>query len=406
MGYENGRLGVSAGVDRLSDAACRRAVAPPAGVTKLADGKGLYLAVLPSGVKSWRVKYRQQGKEKTFTIGTYPEIGIAEARAKRDDARRWLRDGKDPTAEKRAQRAPAPTVATFADIAVAYLKSQDFSERHVGALQRIIDRDLLPEFGRLPLAEITTPVVLDALRKIEARGQLETCAKARRLASQIFRYAIATGQGDADPAATLARGVLRPPVVTNRATVPLKEFPALLEALAAVPAEANTRLACYWTLLTACRVGEMRYATWGEIDGANWIIPAARMKMQRDHLVPLSKEARAVLKAAGTLRTSDADDALLFPGFTRHGALSENALLALIARCGFFGRQTAHGFRAAFSTWGHEVAEADPDVIEACLAHARVGVRGVYNRALYLTQRRELLQRWADQLTAWGMRVV
>ena len=122
------------------------------------------------------------------------------------------------------------------------------------------------------------------------------------------------------------------------------------------------------------------------------------MKMRRDHVVPLSTQAKAVLKAAATIRTAPDADALLFPGFTRHGALSENALIALLARCGFYGRQTAHGFRAAFSTWAHEKAEAHPDVIEACLAHVVPGVRGKYNRAMYLRQRHELLQAWADQL--------
>jgi integrase len=147
----------------------------------------------------------------------------------------------------------------------------------------------------------------------------------------------------------------------------------------------------------------MRLATWGEIEDGHWIVPAARMKMRRDHMVPLSTQAKAVLKSAKAIRTSETDDALLFPGFTRHGALSENALIALLARCGFYGRQTAHGFRAAFSTWAHEKAEAHPDVIESCLAHVVPGVRGKYNRSLYLAQRRALLQQWADQLEAWGM---
>jgi integrase len=272
-------------------------------------------------------------------------------------------------------------------------------------LNRILDRDLLPELGDLPVATITTPQVLTALRKIEDRGQLETCSKARRFTSQVFRYAIATGIAATDPAATLARGVLKPPVVVNRVTVPLKEFPALLKALAKVPAELNARLACYWTLLTACRVGEMRLATWGEIDGNEWAISAERMKMRRDHVVPISVQAKELLSAAIPLRTSPDAEALLFPGFTRHGALSENAPIALLARCGFYGRQTAHGFRAAFSTWAHEKAGAHPDVIEACLAHIIPGVRGKYNRAAYLIQRRELLQLWADQLTKWGMRL-
>ena len=183
-------------------------------------------------------------------------------------------------------------------------------------------------------------------------------------------------------------------------------MPALLKTIAAVPAELNTRLAFYWLLLTASRTGEMRFATWDEIeDGKLWRVPAERMKMQRPHVVPLSRQAQAVLKRAQDIRTGPGGEALLFPGFTRHGALSENALLALLARAGYFGRQTGHGFRASFSTWAHEVHEADPDVIEACLAHVKEGVRGIYNRASYLSKRSVLLQAWADQCTAWGMRL-
>jgi integrase len=368
----------------------------------------MYLAVMPTGGKLWRMKYRHDGNEKTYSIGEYPEVKLADARAARDEARAWLRDGLDPTEERRKRRNPSPTphVATFAAIAAEYLKAQSFSAQHLEALNRILNRDLLPDLGGLPIIEdgITTPMALATLRKIEARGQLETCAKARRFASQVCRYAINTGQGTTDPFASLARGVLKPPVIVNRVTVPVKEFPALLKALAKVPAELNTKLALYWVLLTACRVGEMRFATWGEIeDGKQWAIPAARMKMKLDHLVPLSTQAQQVLKEAAEIRTGDDDNALLFPGFTAAGHLSENALIALLARAGFYGRQTAHGFRAAFSTWSHEVAEAHPDIIEACLAHAAQGVRAKYNRSLYLKQRAELLQAWADRLTAWGM---
>jgi Phage integrase family. len=150
----------------------------------------------------------------------------------------------------------------------------------------------------------------------------------------------------------------------------------------------------------------MRFATHGEIEnGKLWRIPPERMKMQQGHVVPLSKQARRVLDLARPLRQSDDASALLYPGFSRHGALSENALLALLARAGYYGRQTGHGFRASFSTWAHEVHEADPDVIEACLAHRSGDVRAIYNRASYLSRRLELLQAWADQCQTWGMRL-
>jgi integrase len=246
--------------------------------------------------------------------------------------------------------------------------------------------------------------VLATLKKTEARGALETASKSRVLASQVFRHAIVTGRLQIDPAAHLSGAMIaRAPV--NRATIPLTEMPALFAALAKVLAEANTRLALYWLVLTATRTSEMRFAAWAEIDAKAklWRIPAARMKMREPHIVPLSKQSLRVLELAAPLRRSDEGDALIFPGFTRHGALSENALLALLARAGFYGRQTSHGFRAAFSTWAHETHEADPDVVEACLAHVKEGVRGIYNRASYLSRRLELLQAWADQCTAWGM---
>ena len=173
-------------------------------------------------------------------------------------------------------------------------------------------------------------------------------AKCRRMASQIFRYAAQTARATSDPAALLV-GAIKAPDTKHRATVPLKEMPALLKTIAAVPAELNTRLAFYWLLLTAARTGEMRFATWGEIeDGKLWRVPAARMKMTPRARGPAIEASAA--RAQARARTSAPDPtipALLFPGFTRHGALSENALLALLARAGYFGRQTAHGFRAA-----------------------------------------------------------
>lgn len=400
-------MGASKGRDRLTNIVCQRIAAGP-NIIKLADGDGLYLAVMPSGAKLWRLKYRFGGAEKTYSIGQYDEVGLAEARQRRDEARRLLRDGKDPVAERRRVRttpAPLPPEATtFRVVAEDYLSRKTYSHHHDRELRRILAEDLAPGIGNLDVSAIDTPALLTALRKIEDRGHLETLAKARRFCSQVFRYAIAIGHAKSDPALPIARDVLKTPDVQHRATIKGSEFPALLKALAEVPCELNTRLAMQWVMLTACRTSEMRFAPWSEIDGDHWIVPAARMKMKRDFMVPLSTQAKAVLQAAQALRASPEPGALIFPGFTRAGHLSENALLALLARCGYYGRQTTHGLRAAFSTWAHEVAEAEVDVIEACLAHVQGGVRGVYNRALYLPQRRELLQRWGDQLADWGMK--
>jgi len=390
----------------LSDATCKAARTGHT-IRKLHDGKGLYLALMPSGAKLWRVKYRHGGKESIYSIGDYKEISLAQARLERDRARDWLREGKDPVAERRRLKAGVGSAQenTFEKVSEEWLAKQKYSERHRVAQRKRLDDDLIPVIGAIPVADVKPADVLEVLMRFEARGTLEMGAKCRRMTSQIFRYAVQTGRATADPAALLV-GAIKTPEVHHRATVPLKEMPALLEAINNVPSELNTKLAFYWLLLTATRTGEMRFATWGEIeDGKLWRIPAARMKMSREHVVPLSNQAQHILQSTAALRPSADDSALLFPGFTRHGALSENALLALLARAGYFGRQTAHGFRASFSTWAHEVHEADPDVIEACLAHGKQGVRGVYNRASYLSKRGELLRAWADQCIAWGMRL-
>lgn len=367
----------------------------------------MYLAVMPTGARLWRVKYRLDGKERTYSIGGYPEISLAEARAERDRAREWLRQGKDPTIERRTVRAlgAVEQAATFRAMAEEWFAkaSPGWAESHQRAQRKRLDDLVLKDLGDLPLKDIKPAKILEMLRSIEATGAHEVTSKCRIMVSQIFRYAVQTSRAESDPAALLAGALVRPPS-EHRATVPLEEMPRLFEAINAVPSEAVTKLAFNWLMLTAARTGEMRFATWGEIEGGKlWRIPAARMKMRQDHVVPLSGQSLQVLERAKKLRTSTDREALIFPGFTRHGALSENALLALLARAGYFGRQTAHGFRASFSTWANEVIEADPDVVEACLAHTRGDVRAIYNRSTYLSRRKELLQRWADQCTAWGM---
>ena len=401
------------GTDRLTDAECRAKSHSKDGKKleapyKLSDGKGLYLLVQPTGSRLWRLKYRHEGAERVYAIGMFPEIGLAAARAERDRAREWIRAGRDPTIERRTAKAlgAAAQASTFAAMAEEWYTKMlpRWSPAHKSAQRGRLDNDLLPFIGDIPLADVEPAQVLKALRRIEARGAHEVASKCRVLVSQVFRYAVVTSRAKSDPAALLSDALTRPPV-EHRATLKATELPTMFKALRTVPSEPVTKLALYWLVLTAARTGEMRFATWGEVEGGKlWRIPPERMKMDREHVVPLSRQAREILDAAKKLRTSKDPGALLFPGFTRHGALSENALLALLARAGYFGRQTAHGFRSSFSTWAHEVAEADPDVIEACLAHVRGDVRAVYNRATYLSRRAELLQRWADQCSAWGMK--
>jgi integrase len=396
------------GKDRLSDAYCR-SLQPRDKAYKASDGLGVYLLVKPNGSKLWQWPYTHAGKGNVYSMGAFPDVSVAAMRADRDRARAWLRQGLDPNIEKKAElaRNAARQQETFKWLAEDWLETQSsgWSKKHSAAQRRLVERDLLPALGAVPLADLTPPLALAALQRIEARGAIPMARKARIVGSLICRYGVVKGHMKDDPFALLV-AALKPLKVKHRATVPLVEMPALLKTVAAVPSELVTKLAFDWVLLTACRTAEMRFATWQEIEhGKQWRIPAERMKMREGHLVPLSKQARRILELARPLRESDDASALIFPGFTRHGALSENALLALLARAGYFGRQTSHGFRASFSTWAHEVHEADPDVIEACLAHVKDGVRGIYNRASYLSRRLELLQAWADQCEAWGMRL-
>jgi integrase len=283
-----------------------------------------------------------------------------------------------------------------------------WSKAHRDAQRSRLDKEILPYIGATPIRDVTPGQVLELLTKIHRRGAFEVANKCKVIVSQVSRYAVVPAGLEVDPTAMLRGRLKRPRPVEHRKKVGEEEMPALFKALSEVPAENITKLALYWLILTAARTGEMRFAPWSEIatgkGGKIWRIPGERMKMDREHIVPLSKQAQQILELAKPIRTPDTPDALIFPGFTRQGSLSENALLALLARAGYFGRQTGHGFRANFSTWAHETAEANPDVIELCLAHVAGDIRGVYNDAKYLPQRRALLQQWADQCVEWGMK--
>jgi integrase len=407
---ENGGIDHARGINRLTDRTCKVAQPGPGpAARKLFDGLGMYLLVQPNGAKLWRVKYRHGGSERLYAIGQYPEVTLVEAREERKRARAWVKEGKDPVKQRELERAghAAKGANTFEAVARKFIakQSEEWSTEHRKAVEHRLKHQLLDDLGPLPIGDITPPVVLATLKKIEARGALETASKSRILAKQIFDFAIAAGHVQLNVAGNLA-GALKKRKPIHRATIPNADMPKLFAAVARVSAEANTRLAFCWLILTATRTSETRFATWQEIEDGNlWRIPAERMKMVVEHLVPLSTQAIQILKRAESLRQTNNGEALIFPGFSKTGHLSENALLALLARAGYPGKQTAHGFRSSFSTWAHEKAEANPDIVEACLAHGKEGVRGIYNRATYLSQRLALLQAWGDQLVTWGMQL-
>jgi integrase len=387
----------------LSDAGIRRLeVRDQVYRVAVGDGSGLIVEVAPSGSKLWRYRYtRPSGKPGMVSLGDCADVSLDDARVKLSDARRQLIEGRDPVIEKRAAalRARASAATTFGAIAEEFVQTRAvrWGERHTRAQQRRIEVDLA-DLRALPISQIDSPMVLAVLRKIEQRGALEIAAKARRIASEVFRFAIASGRAERDPAAPLV-GVIQSRPAIMRAAVSLADVPAMFAAVARTPHESVTARALVFLFATATRSGETRGATWREIspDGHTWTIPAARMKMQRDHVIPLSGLAQAALGERG------GDHEYVFPGFSKTGTLSENALNQCLTRSGYYKRQTAHGSRALFSTWAHEVAKADPDVIESCLAHVVAGVRGRYNRAQYLPQRRALMEHWAKWLTGAGL---
>jgi len=383
-------------------------------IGSLKDGGALYLVGRDRGYASWQVPYRspQSKKENTYTIGRYgagaDEFTLAQAREERDQVKKWLALGLDPAIERRATKArttgqQGETFEVVANEWYEKAKREWTSQKHIRERRRCLDQDLLPKLGPLPIRGLTAPAALAALQLIEERGAFEQAAKAKSVGSMICKYAIVTGRIQTSPFQHLGQALTRPPV-KNRATVGTGEMPTLFKALAAVPAELSTKLALYFQIATAVRPGEVRFAPWSEIEGKAWRIPAGRMKMREPFVQPLSPLALRILARARELRQTNEPTELIFPGFTGSGHLSENAFTALLARCGFYGRQTAHGFRASFSTWAHE-REFDSAAVELCLAHRPEGVKGVYDRGQRMESRLRILTAWAKQLETWGLRL-
>ncbi len=399
----------------LSDAAVRR-IKPDTRDFKVADGLGLFLFVTTKGAKSWRFKYRWQGAERLMTFGLYPEVSIAEARGRRDTARAQLRDGLDPTAEKKRRAAPLAPTVTFEAVAREWhaLHTPKWKPHHAANILHELERDVFPHAGKASFAGLDAPAVLAALRKVEDRGAIKAARRARQRMSSVFTYGIASGQCTSDPAAIIlgAMASKKPyekrPAVTTLAAA--RKVLATVEGLAAYPA---TLLAHRFLALTAVRPGEVRGAAWSEFEALDtdeplWRIPKERMKgkegLQAEHLVPLSRQAVAVIEA---VRDLHGDKPVPFPN-TRWAQrpMSENALGYLLIRAGFQNVHCAHGWRSSFSTIMNEVAERegrerDRAIIDLMLAHIpKADVEQRYNRAGYMPRRREIAQAWADMLMA------
>lgn len=366
---------------------------------RIADAGGLFLYVTPAGGKHWRMRYRFVGKEKTLTFGPYPQVSLAEAREARDAAKAVLREGLDPAVVKRHEQQALQT-DTFENLAREWHErtTPKWKPRHAWDVLNSLERDVFPHLGSMPIKKITPPDVLAVLRMIEDRGAIETAHKVRQRMSSVFVYAIATGRGEGDPAAIVQKA-LRP--VANKGRQPaLTELDQVRKLLKDVEAEhcyPVTKLAVRFLALTVVRPGELRHMRWEEVAGDCWIVPAERMKMKREHIVPLTRQAQEVLKA---LRTLTGGLPYAFANSRHaHKPMSENAMGYLINRAGYHHRHVPHGWRATFSTIMNEKYPDLYRVIDAQLAHkVKDEVEGAYNRAAYLQRRRELLQEWADML--------
>lgn len=371
---------------------------------KMADGGGLYLEVSPTGGKWWRFKYRYQGKEKRLSLGTYPDTGLKAARAKREELRALLADGVDPGEARKATKREEAIKAANSLEAVARewfeKQARTWVASHSKDVMRRLEGNLFPALGHRPIGEIDAPELLATVRKIEARGSHDLAHRVLAMSGQVFRYGIATGRCARDLSADL-RGALTPNVKKHQAAVRPEELPALLRAIDGYDKDMGdtlTRLALQLLGATFVRTGELLGATWEEfdLDAGLWAIPAGRMKMKTEHIVPLSRQALAILEE---LRPIGCGSRFLFPGRNRDKPISNNTMLFALYRLGYKDRMTGHGFRAVASTILNESGLFRSDVIERQLAHCeRNEVRGAYNRAEYLPERRKLMQWWGDYL--------
>lgn len=365
-------------------------------------GYGLYLEVLPNGSKKWRLKYRNEGRYKCITLGTYPETGLKEARSKAVDQKRLLESGKDPLTERHRER---PTLFTFAHL------TQDWQKRFFSSWDEKTQKKklihltnyVLPALGRLPVNEITPAVILNKLlRPIEERGRIETAHRTKMMCSQIFRYGVATGQAERDPTQDL-RGALTPVNASRRATIiDPDRIGELLNAIDLYNGFVVVRYALKLAPLLFVRPGELRQAEWTEInwDEALWRIPAEKMKKVKvgiPHFVPLARQAIEMLRE---LQSVTGENKWVFPGQRANGrSMSDMAMNVALRTLGYSKEDIcAHGFRSMASTILNEQGY-NRDWIERQLAHTeRDGVRAAYNYAEYLPERRKMMQDWADYL--------
>ena len=384
----------------LNDMQIRRAK-PDVKAYTLSDGAGLSLLIDPNGSKSWRFRYRFGGKPKMISMGVYPTVPLAEARTRRDEARKLVSEGRNPSEVRKEQKLAlvAENVTSFEAIAREWhkLKSMKWSAGYSADIMEAFNNDIFPYIGNRSVSEIKPLELLNVLRKIEARGAFEKTRKVRQRCSEVFRYAIATGRCETNPASELS-SALEVHQAQNYPFLREKEIPQFNVSLNVYTGSELVKLATKLLMVTGVRTIELRMACWEEFDleNATWEIPAERMKMRRPHLVPLPTQAVAWLYE---LKVMTGNYRYVFPGRNDpNKPMSEASINQLIKRIGYGGRLTGHGFRHMMSTILHEQG-FNSAWIEMQLAHAdKNTIRGAYNHAQYFDDRKHMLQWYADKI--------
>ncbi len=371
----------------------------------LPDGQGLALFVQPSGAKWWRYRYRFNGTAKMLSMGIYPDVTLKNARNEHARFKELLAQGIDPSQHRQEQKQQEAIAAENSFEFIARLWWNHWksgrNERHAGYTIRRLEADVFPFIGIKPITELTAPILIMVIKKVEARGAMDIAKRVLTTCNQIMRYAVAHGLAERNPATDIKPSdVLKPTKKTNYARLHQKELPELLRKIDAYDGQPLTKLALHLMALTFVRTSELIGARWDEmeLDKQQWRIPAERMKMKTPHIVPLSNQAIAVL---GKIKELAADQILLFPSERRDGkTMSNNTILYALYRLGYHSRMTGHGFRGIASTILHERGYSH-EHIELQLAHSkRDAVSASYNHALYLEPRARMMQDWADYLDA------
>jgi integrase len=373
---------------------------------KLQDGAGMYVLVTPGGARYWRLDYRFAGKRRTIALGVYPTVSLSQARVLREAARTLVAANVDPSSEKKAKKRAVKqsSETTFEAVAREWIfaNRRKLSPRYHALLLARLDQDIFPQIGGRPIADIDAVEILNVLRTVEKRGALETARRLRQMCGQVFRFAVATGRAKRDPSVDLKGALGSPGRTRGHKAMERTEVPNFLAAVDAYDGDPRTRIALRLVVLTFVRTSELRSARWSEFENlenesALWRVPAERMKMKTEHIVPLAPQAVAQLRKLRDLPGAG-DSPFLFPSPSRDGCMSYNTMLFALYRLGYHGRATVHGFRAMASTALNEMGFRS-DVIERQLAHEqRNRIRAAYNRAEYLVERRAMMNRWADYL--------